>query len=488
MVSKCQFGTLAGVGGFLTLAGVVFLACWSALFDFVLNKQLVLSPTSYSFDLWADVPIPVYLEFNFFNWTNPDDILDPDPDVRRPKFVELGPYVFKEFRKKVVLGWHENNETVTFLQNRTWHFEPGLSRGSLDDVVTTLNVPAIAAAFVIRDYPTLVKGALNAAMILLQTNIRVDRKVREFTFEGYEDPLLDLAAFLPDGFLPVTIPFDKFGWFYTRNMSATYDGIFNMWTGKGNIQRFGQMAEWNYENPTSTYKSYCGWVNGSAGEFFLPKPNKESISLFSTDICRTLKMPFKEEVEVDGIKGYRYWGDEYIFDNLTRNPDNWCFSPSGENPPHGAIDVSTCKWNTPAFVSFPHFFNADPSYREAVEGMNPDPKVHQLYVDLDQRSGIPLQVEASMQINMLMQSYPEYEILRNLPKLYFPLFWFKERARIDDDIGSKIRLLNRVPGAGYVMFATMACIGAALLAIFAYYYIDFRRQRRSEADLKLVGT
>jgi len=38
MVSKCQFGTIAGVGGLITLTGAVFLGFWSSLFDFVLNQ------------------------------------------------------------------------------------------------------------------------------------------------------------------------------------------------------------------------------------------------------------------------------------------------------------------------------------------------------------------------------------------------------------------------------------------------------------------
>ena len=99
---------------------------------------------------------------------------------------------------------------------------------------------------------------------------------------------------------------------------------------------------------------------------------KTKISLFSPDICRTLDLNYKEEVEVDGIKGYRYWGDDKMFANQTQCPDNWCWCPAGECPPHGALDVSTCKWGAPAYISFPHFYHADPSYREAVIGMRPE--------------------------------------------------------------------------------------------------------------------
>lgn len=186
---------------------------------------------------------------------------------------------------------------------------------------------------------------MNGAFALLETPLHVTRKVGEFIFDGYPDPLLKLAELLPEGFLPVIIPFDKFGWFYTRNGSATYDGVFNMFTGKSNISRFGMVARWNYENPIPSYESDCGVLNGSAGEFFLPHPKKGgSISLFSSDICRMLTLNYKEEVKVEGVKGYRYWGDAHTFDNVSAKPETWCYCPSGECAPHGAIDVSPCKY------------------------------------------------------------------------------------------------------------------------------------------------
>jgi len=116
-----------------------------------------------------------------------------------------------------------------------------------------------------------------------------------------------------------------------------------MFTGKGGMKNFGETKEWNYHRETPFYKSYCSMVNGSAGEFFPPNRDKGNISLFSPDICRTLDLSYKEEVEVMGISGYRYWGDDTMFDNLTSRPENWCFCPSGDCAPSGAIDVSSCK-------------------------------------------------------------------------------------------------------------------------------------------------
>lgn len=234
-----------------------------------------------------------------------------------------------------------------------------------------------------RNENIIYKLMLAAAIASFRTKVHTTKTVREFLFEGYSDPLLNLASILPAGVTPVQIPFDKFGWFYSRNGSATYDGVFNMFTGVSDIHKFGEIGQWNYANPTKYYQSPCGIINGSAGEFFPPYQNKDNISLFVSDVCRTLTLQYKEPTIFDGIDGYRYWGDQTMFDNLTTRPENWCYCPSGECAPSGAADISSCKFGAPAFISFPHFYHADPSYLEAVEGLSPNASIHQLYIDIE---------------------------------------------------------------------------------------------------------
>jgi len=41
------------------------------------------------------------------------------------------------------------------------------------------------------------------------------------------------------------------------------------------------------------------------------------------------------------------------------------------------------RWGAPAFISFPHFFHADPSYRESVVGMQPNESKHQMFIDIE---------------------------------------------------------------------------------------------------------
>lgn len=84
-------------------------------------------------------PIPIYVKYRMFNWTNSEDIYEPN---YKPNLVELGPYVFLEKHMRVNVSFHPENDTVTFDQIRTWHFMPEMSNGTLDDKITNVNVIA----------------------------------------------------------------------------------------------------------------------------------------------------------------------------------------------------------------------------------------------------------------------------------------------------------------------------------------------------------
>ena len=99
-----------------------------------------------------------------------------------------------------------------------------------------------------------------------------------------------------------------------RNESAAYDGVFNVFTGVDDIGKMGFLDMWNKTRQTeyyffllqyfpdsascspflfSFYRSDCGKVNGSFGEAWPPYRERTSISLYSTDLCRSF--PTRQE-------------------------------------------------------------------------------------------------------------------------------------------------------------------------------------------------
>lgn len=91
-----------------------------------------------------NLPVPIYMNFWMFNWTNSQDINQPN---YKPNLVELGPYVFEENHERVNLTFHPERDTLSFDQIRTWYYQPEMSNGSLDDLITNVNVIAAVRIF-----------------------------------------------------------------------------------------------------------------------------------------------------------------------------------------------------------------------------------------------------------------------------------------------------------------------------------------------------
>lgn len=54
-------------------------------------QQVVLENGTEAFDAWENPPAPIYMQFYFFNLTNPLEVLDGE----RPAVVEIGPYTYR---------------------------------------------------------------------------------------------------------------------------------------------------------------------------------------------------------------------------------------------------------------------------------------------------------------------------------------------------------------------------------------------------------
>lgn len=228
---------------------------------------------------------------------------------------------------------------------------------------------------------------VSLGLSIYNQEISITKLAREFLFEGYEDDLINAAnsmPFLTDG---QSVPFDRAGWFYMRNDTANLTGMFNAHTGENDISQLGRLMNWNYAPRTEYFSDTCGMINGSAGEFYPPNVDKtKPISLFTPDLCRSLPLDYEKEETVQGIKGYKFSGGERAVDNGTKYPENYCFCGNG-CVPSGVLNISACRFGTPVFMSYPHFYNADPFYLDQVVGMEPDEEKHKFFMTFEPVSG-----------------------------------------------------------------------------------------------------
>lgn len=239
-------------------------------------------------------------------------------------------------------------------------------------------------------------------------SLAVTHTIRDLIFNGYEDKILDLLRRLK--LKKFEIPFEKFGWFVDRNGSSIYDGRFHMGTGDSNIADLGMLQMWNYDMETSAFPGECGRIKGTTGELWPPEKDfKKPLSMFVGDVCRTIKLQYDGEATMFDVEAQRYLADESVLDNGARYEESACYcladAASCPDLAPGVMNVSACKFGAPAFLSFPHFYLGDESYTNKISGMKPNKDKHEFSMVIQRSLGIPLQVSAGMQINLLMDEY-----------------------------------------------------------------------------------
>lgn len=157
-----------------------------------------------------------------------------------------------------------------------------------------------------------------------------------------------------------------------------------MHTGVKDISKLGTIQNFNYLNHNKFYPGECSKLYGSTGELFATKVSRDSIALFTPDMCRSIPFDYEKDVEVHGVTGYRFSAGVRALDNGTKYPENACFNRDGyESFPSGVMNISSCRYGSPVFMSFPHFFDADESYIDAVDGLEPNKEKHQSYFTLE---------------------------------------------------------------------------------------------------------
>ena len=172
----------------------------------------------YSRDDHSDDPL-VQTDFYLLNVTN----LEAVKAGSKPVLQQLGPYSYKKHTVKQNI-WFDSRGRVTFTRDEFYTELPSNSLfPSLDDVVTTVNIPLLGALAKAHSF----FGRFVALQLLLQVlasfhdpnvdGLFMKRTVRELLW-GYEDPLLQRLNIL----LPAIIPSTSFQLVPNTTASSIY--------------------------------------------------------------------------------------------------------------------------------------------------------------------------------------------------------------------------------------------------------------------------
>lgn len=404
-----------GVLGLLCAAlGVIMILMVPSLIKEQVLKNVRIDPSSLSFGMWKEIPVPFYLSVYFFEVVNPSEVLNGQKPVVR----ERGPYVYREFRQKVNITFNDN-DTVSYMENRSLRFQPDRSQGSESDYIVLPNILVLGGAVMMEDKSTSLKLLMTLGLVTMGQRAFMNRTVGEILW-GYEDPFVNfLSKYFPDMF-PIK---GKFGLFVGMNDSSS--GVFTVFTGVQNFSKIHLVDKWNGLSEINYWHSeQCNMINGTAGQMWAPFMTPESsLEFFSPEACRSMKLTYQESRVFEGIPTYRFTAPDTLFANGSVYPPNEGFCPCRES---GIQNVSTCRFGAPLFLSQPHFYNADPVLSEAVLGLNPDSKEHSLFLDIHPVTGIPMNCSVKMQLSLYIKSVKGVGQTGKIEPVVLPLLWFEQ--------------------------------------------------------------
>ncbi|XP_034244002.1 scavenger receptor class B member 1-like isoform X2 [Thrips palmi] len=421
-------GVVVAVLFLLVLAGSALL-CFTNFFETMVRRGLVFQEDGPLFAGWRQPALKPLVRVFVYNYTNSDEFLEGlAPKLR---VQEVGPYSYRETLERVNIRFHDNG-TMSYSEKRTHVFEPTLSGGSEDDVVTVPNLPLIGAMARVVNEGAIAQFALNGAF-LFSPPAQFDRlRAKDFLF-GYNNSVYNFAKGVSA--LSQSGPVPKLGLIATR--SGLSNDRYTVFTGKGNFSLLDVVSRFNGREALSVWESDdCNRIDGSEGAFFNLDAlrDRRPVHVFNAGICRRLALEFKSETTVmDGIPALRYGPPDNFFHNALDNSDNACYRHSSFDThlPSGVFNNSACSYGSPTYLSFPHFYLGDPSLRNVVDGMDPpDPEKHQMYFTIHPVLGMNLGAVSRIQINVMIKKASYVPQLNRFEDgMIIPVAWIETNAR-----------------------------------------------------------
>ncbi|XP_056647456.1 scavenger receptor class B member 1 [Diorhabda sublineata] len=414
--------------GLFTLAMGVILSSIPWV-DYIILKNLRLSDGSLSFHYWQKPGVIRLTKVYIFNVTNSEKFL---ANGEKPKLQEVGPFVYREDMEKINIQFHDNG-TVSFQHKKILQFVPEMSVNKNEKIIVP-NIPLLTLAAQSNNLGYFIQKSISVMLSMGSFQPFVSITADELVF-GYEDKLVSLAhQFYPK----YKRPAEKMGLLIKRN--GTLPEVHNIYTGVSGMHEFGLINKLNGKDTLPYWpEAPCNKLKSSEGSFFPPRyfTNEDFVYIYDKDVCRIFPLQYRESISKHGISADLYTPPDDVFETVDKNPDNKCFCPGNEFcPPKGLQNISPCQFDSPVYISFPHFLDADPSLSERFEGLQPNRDKHQSYFKIQTKLGVPLEGQIRVQLNLKVDKAPYITIVKDFPSIIFPIMWIEEGM---DDLTPSIR-------------------------------------------------
>ncbi|XP_046741790.1 scavenger receptor class B member 1-like isoform X1 [Diprion similis] len=402
--------------GLLGIASGCFVLVFQP-YDILFKLKVTFSEGGEIFELWRSPPVDLYLKIYLFNVTNSEQFLNGEEDKLR--INQVGPYVYKELMEHGNVTFNENG-TVTAIPRHPLKYIPEMSNGTEEDLLILPNIALLSITNVMRDANYFSRMGLNLLISQSGSKPLVEMTAKEFMF-GYESALVTLG----NSVMPSWIKFDRLG--LIDRMYDFEGDIETVYTGETDVSKAGLIDTYNYGTDLPQWTGRCANVQGASdGTKFRGylEPN-QTLHFFRKSLCRSVEMYYTSTKTIKGLEAFEYKFVKDELDNGAVNPRNKCFCRERRCLPPGLIDVTDCYYGFPIALSYPHFYQSDPSLLNSVEGLTPNQKDHESYFYIQPMSGLPVDLAFRYQINMALQDISSYSGVEKFKDLVLPLLWFE---------------------------------------------------------------
>ncbi|XP_028176441.1 sensory neuron membrane protein 2 [Ostrinia furnacalis] len=462
----------------------VILAAWG--FPKIVSKQIQkniqIDNSSVMFEKWRKIPMPLTFNVYVFNVTNVEDV----NNGAKPRLQQIGPYAYKEYRERTVLGYGDN-DTVSYTLKKTFIFDQEAS-GLLseDDEVTVIHFSYMAAILTVNDMMPSITGVVNGALEQFFTNLTdpfLRVKVKDLFFDGvYVNCAGNHSALgLVCGKLKADAPQtmrpagDGNGFYFSMfsHMNRTESGPYEMVRGRENIKELGHIISYKGKSFMKNWGNdmYCGQLNGSDASIFPPIDENnvpEKLYTFEPEVCRSLYASLVGKSSIFNMSAYYYEISSDALASKSANPGNKCYCKKNWSANHdgclimGILNLMPCQ-DAPAIASLPHFYLASEELLEYFDGgISPDKEKHNTYIYLEPVTGVVLKGLRRLQFNIELRNIPMVPQLAKVPTGLFPLLWIEEGAELPDSIIQELRQSHTL--LGYVEAVRWALLAIAIVA------------------------
>jgi hypothetical protein len=312
--------------------------------------------------------------------------------------------------------------------------------------------------------------------------------LRNADFESMEKP--------KGGFVNCTC-----NWGLFRDRNVTLRKPVTMYHGMSDLRKKGWVKEFDSSPVLNWWEpgSKCDEVGGQDGGTLPPGVEQdESLDIFISLMCRRLNLYYEQDEKYpEELVARRYipaenaLGSHTDTDPSRRNEANKCYClPGFKCLRSGVLNMAPCKRSpslptgAPLALSYPHFYQADPHFLQAVEGLKPDKARHQFYIDLSPEFGFPLAIRPRFQLNLIISRDESIPILSKFPEeLVLPFLWAQDGFDQPSDVMAKaIRKGLDVPHKfSRLIGVVLLALGAGLL-LSSLIWILWKRRYNSQLE------